>query len=139
MRAIKIFVITTLVLSFITIGVSGNSVGNKLKDDSKTIEYSDMNISVLFDSTIIENDVSEKIADRLVYGQSEYDAVPMLSFCWLFGHDIENHSVAVIEHRVRSTNPRCLKKVYKVDTCTKCDYMVEEMVSSAYIICCPND
>ena len=75
----------------------------------------------------------EKIADRLVYGD-EY-LTNRISWCWLLGHDIESNMVSVTTHNVRSVSPRCLMKVYNVETCSKCDYYKEELISSTYVVC----
>lgn len=104
--------------------------------DSETlvIEYPDDGVTVVFECAAYSDmERYEKIADRLVYGD-EY-STSRLAWCWLFGHDIETNLVYVTTHNVRSVSPRCLMKTYNVETCSKCDYYNEELVSSVYIVC----
>ena len=56
--------------------------------------------------------------------------------CTLLGHKIECTSVYTIEHKVRATSPRCLKKTYGYEECTRCDYEKATLVCSEYIGCC---
>ena len=56
--------------------------------------------------------------------------------CTLLGHKLESSAVGVITHKVRATSPRCLKKVYAYEACTRCDYETSELISTANIVCC---
>ena len=56
--------------------------------------------------------------------------------CTLFGHKIECTSVYTIEHKVSSTAPRCLKKTYDYEECTRCDYEKSTLILKEYIYCC---
>lgn len=56
--------------------------------------------------------------------------------CTLLGHKLESSAVAVITHKVRATSPRCLKKVYAYEACTRCDYEASEVISTSNIVCC---
>lgn len=56
--------------------------------------------------------------------------------CTLLGHKLESSAVGVITHKVRATEPRCLKKVYAYEACTRCDYETSELITSSYIFCC---
>lgn len=56
--------------------------------------------------------------------------------CTLLGHKIECTSISTIEHKVRTTSPRCLKKTYDYEECTRCDYEKATLVYSSYIVCC---
>ncbi len=56
--------------------------------------------------------------------------------CTLLGHKLESSTVAVITHKVRATSPRCLKKVYDYEACTRCDYETSEVISTSNIVCC---
>ena len=110
-------------------------------DSSREIrmEYEDKDITVIFDGSSSDDElVCKKIADRLVYGDSDNEIEPM-SLCWLFGHDITTSSVTVITHKVAKYSPRCLEELYHVQTCSKCDYYKEECLSAVYIVCHPND
>ena len=56
--------------------------------------------------------------------------------CTLLGHKIECTSVYTIEHKVRATSPRCLKKTYGYEECTRCDYEKSTLIATEYIVCC---
>ena len=56
--------------------------------------------------------------------------------CTLFGHKLESSTVTTVSHKVRTTSPRCLKKVYDYEACTRCDFETSSLTSSFYIVCC---
>lgn len=104
---------------------------------SYIFNYEDKNITVSFDSSLDEKTCNE-ISDRLIYGSSE--AKPSaISFCWLFGHDLTTSTVTEIKHKAKPKSPRCLQERHAITTCSKCDYMEDEIVSSVYIACHPED
>lgn len=59
--------------------------------------------------------------------------------CTLFGHDKQTRTASLIEHQVNKKAPRCKQVYYKVITCSRCDYMDTETISSSYIYCCAED
>lgn len=56
--------------------------------------------------------------------------------CTLFGHKLESCTVSAITHKVRSTSPRCVKKTYNYEACSRCDYENSELIATEYIVCC---
>ncbi len=56
--------------------------------------------------------------------------------CTLFGHNLESSTVEVVTHKVSSTAPRCLSKLYDYDACTRCDYETSTLIKTVYIFCC---
>lgn len=56
--------------------------------------------------------------------------------CTLLGHKIEGTIVSAITHKVSSTSPRCLRRTYNYEACTRCDYETSELIKSEYIVCC---
>ncbi len=56
--------------------------------------------------------------------------------CTLFGHKLENSTVATITHKVRATAPRCKKQTYTYQACTRCDYETSTLIDTEYIFCC---
>lgn len=56
--------------------------------------------------------------------------------CTLFGHKIESSVVVTITHKAKETDPRCLRKTYNAETCSRCDYTNSTLLSSSYISCC---
>lgn len=93
---------------------------------------------------IIENDdISDETLDRIMAfylngdDEKEDDGVETCGLtCSLFGHKLESSTVSKITHKARTTAPRCLKKIYKYETCTRCDYEKSTLQSSTYINCC---
>ena len=102
-----------------------------------TYEFEDQNKIVAFenDCTLTE-DEQQTVAERLVYGSPEDSGIQTYAWCWLTGHDLSYNGVSVITHKKSATQPRCYEEVYNVATCSKCDYMDEELLAAAYIICC---
>lgn len=128
-RVISFFAIV-LACSMLAVGITGSSETT----ETRIIEYYDEGITVVFENAVYSNEARyTQIADRLVHGD-EY-ATSTLSWCWLFGHDIERNTVGIITHNVRSVSPKCLRKTYSVETCSKCDYYKDELISSEYIVC----
>ena len=91
---------------------------------------------------IINDDVSEetkiKIENYFATGKTVNDtsATTYGLTCTLFGHKLESSTVATVTHKVRTTSPRCVKKTYDYDACTRCDYETSELIATEYIICC---
>ena len=91
---------------------------------------------------IINDEVSEetkaKIERYFATGEPAEDdgATTYGLTCTLLGHKIECTSVYTIEHKVRATSPRCLKKTYDYEECTRCDFEQATLVDREYIICC---
>lgn len=90
---------------------------------------------------IVNQDISEEAKEKAIAfytnGSEETEDVATYGLtCTLFGHNLETTGVYKITHEVRSTSPRCLKKIYDYSTCTRCDYEESVLISSAYIVCC---
>lgn len=60
-------------------------------------------------------------------------------WCTLFGHSYESHTATKITHCVYDTNPRCLKEIYEVQVCSRCEDTVSNLIGSSYITCCPEE
>ena len=102
--------------------------------------YENEDTTVIFDTeTGLSYEQKQMIADKIVYGDSNDDQISTYRWCWLVGHDKVLNIVTTIEHKVEETVPRCIKRVYDVETCTACDYINEELISTTYIFCCPED
>lgn len=56
--------------------------------------------------------------------------------CTLFGHKLQSSTVVTVTHKVRSSAPRCVRKTYDYDACTRCDYEISELIDTEYIYCC---
>lgn len=102
--------------------------------------YEDKDITVLFPSNSeLSYEQKQVIADKLIYGYLNDNQVSTYSLCWLVGHNLTSNAVTTIEHKVDLYEPRCLERVYDVETCSSCDYINEELISTTYVFCCAED
>ena len=91
---------------------------------------------------IINDEVSEETKEKIekYFASGEpavNDGVSTYGLtCTLFGHKIEGSIVATVTHKVSSTSPRCLKRTYNYEACTRCDYEMSELIDTEYIVCC---
>ncbi len=90
---------------------------------------------------IFEADVSEDHMNSFIYAiETEHedcdDASTYGLMCTLFGHKLETSVASTITHNARTSAPRCLKKTYSVETCSRCDYSNSTLLDSTYISCC---
>lgn len=123
-----------IICAIMVINVAGADL-----DNTVILEYESDNITVIFNKEqVYDEEICNNIADYIVYGTEEYDTVS-ISWCWLFGHDITTTTVTTITHKVQLKSPRCLREIHNVETCSKCDYINDEVISSVYIVCHPND
>ena len=91
-------------------------------------------VEYIFDANTSEDLRESFIADCESEHDDGVEACGVL--CTLFGHKLETSSAATITHKARTTDPRCLKKTYTVESCTRCDYSSKTLKSSVYISCC---
>ncbi|MBE6631632.1 MAG: hypothetical protein E7623_02900 [Ruminococcaceae bacterium] len=123
-------IVTLLLCTIFVINCSALSVG----DGSFDYIDNDTQITVEFASdSALSAEKQQQIADHIVYGD---DGASTYSWCWLTGHNYVTEAVYVIQHKIFAASPRCIKRTYAVDTCTKCDYLEETLVSQVRIICC---
>ncbi len=95
------------------------------------------NVEVIFDSTSTLSTVEKQaIAAYLVCGDSDVQTYNLM--CTLFGHQNTTEYVTTITHCAQEQSPRCLRKIWEVNTCTRCDSSVEStVIGKQYIDCCP--
>ena len=134
MKTIKILLAFALCVAC-SLSFSANTV------HTSEIFYENEETTVIFSTdSLFSIDKKQIIADKLVFGHnSDDDNISTYSWCWLTGHDLISETVYVIEHKVRTTVPRCDMKTYEVESCTKCDYMKETLISEIPYVCCPVD
>ncbi len=102
-------------------------------------ETAENNVNV---EIIINSDVSEetkgKIEKYFATGEPATDggASTYGLTCTLFGHKLESTLVETITHKVSATAPRCVKKTYTYQACTRCDYETSKLIATEYIYCC---
>lgn len=90
---------------------------------------------------VFEADTSEEFINSFIYScENEHEdceeAATYGLMCTLFGHKLESSTVQTITHNARTSAPRCLRKTYTVEICSRCDYSTKTLISSTYIYCC---
>lgn len=94
---------------------------------------------------IMNDDISEETKAKIYAYYSDPDhnhentddgAATYGLICTVIGHKIETSTTYTIQHKARATAPRCLKKSYKYEACTRCDYEKSTLITTAYINCC---
>lgn len=94
-------------------------------------------VEIIIENKNISEETKEKIIAFYNNGGEEKEGIATYGLtCTLLGHKIESSRVYKITHKVRTTDPRCLKKTYDYSACTRCDYEESVLVSSIYIACC---
>lgn len=95
-------------------------------------------IEVYFEDENLSPEFKEKATAYFLNGGAENkdDAVTYGLTCTLLGHKLETTTTYTITHKARTTAPRCLKRTYTYEACTRCDYETSTLKSSAYIYCC---
>ena len=102
--------------------------------------YQEEGITVIFDSdSALSFEQKKFIADKIVLGETIEDGLSTYSLCWLTGHDIIEEMISVVEHKVNVTAPRCKQETYIVESCEKCDHMEYRLISTTWILCCPEE
>ena len=88
---------------------------------------------------IFDADTSDDFRNKVIadyFNENEENATTYGLICTLFGHKLETGVIQVVTHKVRSTDPRCLRERFDTEACTRCDYTNQELISSSYISCC---
>lgn len=125
--------IIALIMSVI-LAFSVMSVSVYAEDTAETVVVSVNGVDFIFDTDTSEDFRNKFIADYFNPDEDGAEAYGLT--CTLLGHDIENSVSTVITHKAKSVSPRCLKEIYSVDTCTRCNYSNATLISSSYIVCC---
>lgn len=94
-------------------------------------------IEIIFEDENVSPELKEKATAFYLNGGEETDGAATYGLtCTLFGHKLESSTTSTITHKARTTVPRCLKKTYDYEACTRCDYENSTLRSSSYIYCC---
>lgn len=97
----------------------------------------DEHIEIIIVNQTISEETKAKAIAFYTNGGEEQEGISTYGLtCTLLGHKLESTTVYSINHEVRATAPRCLKKTYNYDACTRCDYEKSTLLSSEYIACC---
>lgn len=95
------------------------------------------NTVIIIENESISEETKAKIIAYYSNDEAHRDNVTVYGLtCTLLGHKLEGTTVYKITHKARSSAPRCLKKTYDYETCTRCDYESSTLLTSTYIFCC---
>ena len=134
MKTLKLMIAFALCIA-LSLSFSANTV------QTSEFFYENEEMTVIFNAdSVFSMDEKQIIADKLVYGNDSVENnVSTYSWCWLTGHNLVSELVSTITHKVRANEPRCDKRTYEIESCTKCDYMKETLISEISYVCCPVD
>lgn len=94
-------------------------------------------IEIIIENENISEETKAKIITFYSNGGEEKEGVATYGLtCTLFGHNLESSAVSTVTHKARATAPRCLKKIYNYESCTRCDYENSILAAKQYIYCC---
>ena len=98
----------------------------------------DKNIEIIILDENVSAETKAKIEKYFASGEPATDdgATTYGLTCTLLGHKLQSSTVDVTTHKVRATAPRCVRKTYDYDACTRCDYETSELIDTEYIFCC---
>ncbi len=130
MKRITIILMVAILTICSTLGVSANDmVGNQYQIDG---------ITVVFDvDSKFSDQQQEMIANLLVHPENGVALANLI--CNIFGHKNTTEGVTTITHKVSATDPRCLRELFTVTICSRCDESTVERNAAYYIPCCPED
>ncbi|MBQ8182670.1 MAG: hypothetical protein IJ025_02065 [Clostridia bacterium] len=125
--------ILSLILALTTLLCMAIIPTNAAEADTETHEH----VEIIIENEDISAETKEKIMAFYSNGGEEQEGIATYGLtCTLLGHKLESSVVYKITHKVRTTSPRCLKKTYNYESCTRCDYEESTLASQKYIVCC---
>ena len=125
-RIFAVLLVLTLLTCTCALPVSAKNTKNTTNNDIEIIIHDE-----------VSEETKEKIEKYFANGAPADDGASTYGLtCALLGHNIKISSVSAVTHKARATSPRCLKKTYNYEECTRCDYEKATLISKMYIICC---
>ena len=107
-----------------------------LPSTAAEVEDSHTHIEIYFPDENVSEELKERATAHFLNGAENDDASTYGLTCTILGHSIETATTYTTTHKARATAPRCLKKTYKYECCTRCVYEKSTLISSTYIHCC---
>ena len=128
MKKFKIF---TLIIAIVLAFSSMNLVA--FAESEEPCTHADCEITYEFSKELTDEEKARIIAS--INGEDDGAQTYGLT-CTLFGHELDTGTTDIIEHKVRTTAPRCLRRTYEYELCTRCDYNTSTLIGTTYIYCC---
>ncbi len=113
------------------------SVASADSSDSSESEY--IYIEGNTEVRIEKRDMTEEQIQIILYAMlgKEYDAPQIHNEIYTTcDHTYKNTQSNTIKHKVYTSQPRCMKTLYSVDVCTKCNSVKMTKISETRIFCC---
>ena len=106
---------------------------NTETENSYVFVYGERTIEI--EATNISYEQAKLIADGIVYGNNGASTYGI--FC-IFGHDIATTHAQEITHKEYAAAPRCVRRLYEVNYCTRssCSYSEATLLSTIRLNCC---
>ncbi len=135
MKKIVHILLVTLLFLFSTI-ISSYAVD----DTPNVFAFGDKEIIILDES--INYETMERIASYIAKDNPSTPKIlddpenPDNIICDIFGHNLTTTTAVEVTHNVYTTSPKCVRKTYNVEYCTRCDYINKTLKSSVRISTC---
>ena len=127
-KIIALILAVASVFSLATFNVSAEA------ETENAVVISNGNVDFVFEAGVTEDHIHSFVQSFETHDGENAATYGLI--CTLFGHKIESSTVYTVTHEARATDPRCLKRYYYVETCTRCDYTSKELINTDYISCC---
>ncbi len=128
--------VSLLVVMSILLSSSILAVNSAAEENIYTFEYDGNTIEINADG--LTYDQAQQIADRIFYGETDTSTYGILC---IFGHSLDTTIAAQIQHKYYDASPRCVRKTYQVEYCTRssCTYSNATLINSLRVSCCAED
>lgn len=123
----------------ITLVMSISIISSTLSAQNNQYEYHFGNKTIIFnEQTAFSSKSRETIADKLMDGTiSGKNVSGQKNILCIFGHKYIVDNVITITHCVSLSQPRCLKEIFEIGCCTRCDHTYADKIFETFITCCP--
>ena len=131
MKKILCTLIATILLFSFCTSVSANSA---------TYIYEIDGTSIIFNENTIFSALEREEIVQLIVTDNYSDSTSYALLCVISGHDYsEEEVVTTITHRADDEDPRCLREMFLISKCSRCENYKTERISICYISCCPEE
>ena len=130
MKKIIAFVLAVILSATLCTYVSAGNVESN---------YTYGNVEIVFDeNSTLTAEMKQGIVEYIINGDDSASTYNLI--CTILGHNETIECVTTISHKVRTTDPRCLRQNWEIHACTRCEEVLEQIeLSRSYITCCPEE
>lgn len=105
------------------------------QDEHSTFSFSFESVDISVSGIITQNE-AYNIAYTMYCNEQNIDMPVICAPCDISGHYYKYTTITTKEHKVYSSNPRCVFKRYSVESCTKCSATLSTTLIESYRINC---